>query len=192
MQKIVITGNIGAGKSTIIKIFQKHNVPLFDADKNITDIYNHNQSFKETLYAINPDFVKNDSISKPALIDYLQKNPDFINILEGLLYPLLGVKRQEFIDYHQKNNQKMVVFEVPLLFEKGLNHLYDCVILVYAPYEVRLKRALQRDNMSIEKFDFMNKRQMNYTDLLSRVDLAIDTTQAINIAESLITERFFH
>lgn len=191
MQKIVITGNIGSGKSTIVKIFQSYNVPLFDADRFIGDIYNHDSKFKQDLYALNPEFIVNDRVSKPVIIDYLQKNPDFITTLEGVLYPILQIKRQEFIDTQTQLRQKMVIFEVPLLFEKKMEHLYDYIILVYAPYDIRLKRALGRENMSVEKFNFMNNRQINYVDLLPSVDLGIDTTQSFDVCKKIITNRFF-
>jgi dephospho-CoA kinase len=191
MQKIVLTGNIGAGKSTIIKIFQRYHVPLFDSDACVTEIYNNNIPFKDALYKINPEFIVDNAISKKMIIDYLQKNSDFMDTLEGLLYPLLAVKRQEFIDTHTQHNQKMVVFEVPLLFEKKLASLYDVIILVYAPYEIRLMRALQRPNMNIEKFHLINKRQIDYTDLYHHVDLAIDTSQPFEKCEQQIINRFF-
>ncbi|MFT6083222.1 MAG: dephospho-CoA kinase, partial [Alphaproteobacteria bacterium] len=101
MQKIVLTGNIGSGKSTIATIFKRHNVPLFDADQAITDIYQNNQDFKTALQNINADFVIKGAVCKKTIIKYLDKNPDFLTILETLLYPLLNDQRQIFIQNNQ-------------------------------------------------------------------------------------------
>ncbi len=191
MEKIVLTGNIGAGKSTIIKIFQQHNVPLFDADACIREIYDDNFEFKHHLENINADFIINNKVIKSKVIAHLQKNHDFIDTLENILYPILAIKRQEFIEQYAEQNIEKVVFEVPLLFEKNLQSDYNTIILVYAPYETRLERALHREGMTKEKFDFMNNRQINYTKVLDIVDLAIDTTQSIQECEHLIIDRFF-
>jgi dephospho-CoA kinase len=192
MQKIVLTGNIGSGKSTIIRVFQKYNVSIFDADACIRDIYKNNHDFKQQLAQINPEFIVDNQILKPKIIAYLHASPAFIDTLESLLYPILAIKRQEFIDMHQKNNHIMTVFEVPLLFEKNLQNNYDAIILVYAPYHIRLGRALLREGMTKEKFDFMNNRQINYTQLLDTVTLAIDTTQPIQECEHLVINKFFN
>ena len=125
MKKIVLTGNIGAGKSTIIKIFQKYNVPIFDADNSVQEIYNNNHQFKEQLSKINPDFIVDNQIFKPKIIAYLHENPEFMDILESLLYPILAIKRQKFIQTHQKKNHIMIVFEVPLLFEKNFGYCLE-------------------------------------------------------------------
>lgn len=191
MEKIVLTGNIGSGKSTIVKKFQEFNVPLFDADACIQEIYQNNNEYKNQLEKINAEFIVDNKIIKPKIINYLQENPTFIDVLEKILYPILAIKRQEFIEKFQKQNVKRVIFEVPLLFEKNLQANYDTIILVYAPYEVRLQRALQRKEMTKEKFYFMNNRQIHYTQLLNKVTLAIDTTQSIEECNQLIMNRFF-
>jgi dephospho-CoA kinase len=191
MEKIVLTGNIGAGKSTIIRIFQQNNVPLFDADACIQEIYDNNFEFKQHLENINSDFIINNKVIKSKIMTHLQKNPDFIDTLENILYPILAIKRQEFIEKYTKQNVKKVVFEVPLLFEKKLQSNYNTIILVYAPYATRLERALHREGMTKEKFDFMNNRQIQYIEILESVDLAIDTTLSIKECEHLIMDRFF-
>ncbi len=191
MEKIVLTGNIGSGKSTIIKIFQQHSVPLFDADACVREIYDDNFEFKHQLEKINSDFIINNKIIKSKIITYLQKNPDFMDTLENILYPILAVKRQAFIEQYAQKNVEKVIFEVPLLFEKNLQSQYDTIILVYAPYATRLQRALHREGMTKEKFDFMNTRQIRYADILNSVALAIDTKQSIQECERLIIDRFF-
>lgn len=191
MQKIVITGNIGSGKSTIANIFKEHHVPIFDADAAIRNIYVQSDTFRDQIKTLNPDLISDNKVAKNKIIEHLKENPQFLDQLEGILYPLLDQYRDIFIQECSAKDHKMALFEVPLLFEKNRQDRYDSIILLYAPYKVRLKRTLKRPNMTREKFDFMNNRQIDYKEILDKVDLAIDTTQSKEICREIIEERFF-
>jgi dephospho-CoA kinase len=189
IKKIVVTGNIGSGKSTICSMLVKqYDMPFFNADTAIQEIYQDSSEFYNALYKINPNFCDGKNVLKQNIIDHLARNPDFLNVLEDILYPLLAEKRKDFIEKmtKQPHHKTMILFEVPLLFEKNLASDYNFIILCYAPYKIRLERALKRPTMTQEKFDFMNNRQLPYEELVDKVNLAIDTTASIEQSQKIL------
>lgn len=191
MQKITITGNIGSGKSSIAQIFADQQIPIFDADAAIQKIYQSNLEFTQAITAYDHALITNNKVDKAKIIAYLYQNPDFIITLEGMLYPLLAQKREAFIKQCINENHTMSVFEIPLLFEKNLEKNYDFIILLYAPYDIRLERTLRRPDMTQEKFDLMNNKQIPYQNVINQADLVIDTSQPKKICQELVLKQFF-
>lgn len=149
--KIAITGNIGAGKSTLIKsINSKYNIPIFNMDSIIHDII---KSEKIQQYLIKK-FNTNDRL-EISKIAFNSTSP----------FPLLYLESQTYEPLYQKIEQiflenDTVFMEVPLLYEKGFQILFDKIILVSCNEEDRIKRVLQRDNKSIEHIQNIVKKQM--------------------------------
>jgi dephospho-CoA kinase len=164
MKKIVLTGNIGSGKSLALSVFEMCGDAIFSADNIINDIYQNDADFFRIIKNQYPDFIVQGTISKAKISEYLKKNPDFLSVLEGILYPILQQKRQEFIAKSLENKVKIAVFEIPLFFEKHSYFNpqdYDKILLLYAPPNVRWNRVKNRPLISLDKFNFLNKQQIS-------------------------------
>lgn len=169
MKKVVLTGNIGSGKSAALSVFEICGDTIFSADNVVNDIYQNDADFFKIIKNQYSDFIVQDKISKAKISTYLKKNPDFLSVLEGILYPILQQKRQKFIEDSVQNGVKIVVFEIPLFFEKQAYFSpqdYDKILLLYAPFDVRWNRVKHRDLMNWDKFNFLNSQQISSEEVM--------------------------
>jgi dephospho-CoA kinase len=146
MLKIALTGSIGMGKSTTLNFFKTQGIVSFDADQAVHYIYNVNppQIMLDTYKAA----VVDQKIDRQKLADIIIKTPEKLKYIEQIIHPLV---EKMFNDFALKNkNSTIIMNDVPLLFENNKQDDYDITILVSAS-----------ENMTIEKFDLIKKRQMS-------------------------------
>jgi len=151
--KIAITGNIGSGKSEVIKYLLKKNYCCISSDKIIAKLHQE-ENFKNFISSQLHLDKKN---YKEQLISNLTNNK-FNKQLKKIIYPRLNAEKKRILP---KFKTKQFIFhEIPLLFEEKLNSFYDKVIFIKSDCNKRLQRVMQR-GVSKDYFYLMNKRQMN-------------------------------
>lgn len=180
MLKIVVTGNIGSGKSTIMQILTDMGEVVFDSDAQIKDIYLHDKDFYEHIKLLNKDYVDDEKVLKEKIIADLSYDATLLQTLETFLYPILHKRRLKFLLKKQEENLWAVFFEIPLLFEKNLAEGYDKVILLYASKDIRLERVLKRHSMTKEKFEYLNSLQIEPEKILDKIFVSINTEDNLN------------
>ena len=151
--KIAITGKIGSGKSTVADIIKELGYFVFESDKEVDKLFKNNNiknKIKTLFYKVKNLVKKDGSINKTLLGDYVFSNKNELKNLEDLIYPLLNKERQEFIN--SKKMEKMLFFDIPLLFEKKLFTEYNFIIYVYVKEKIQKKRVLKRKKMNTDKF----------------------------------------
>ncbi len=152
---IAVTGGIGSGKSTVIKILEKYGYPVISAD----------ETYKQLL--LNPDFVKGvhssvgiDSDSKVLLREEVSNivfnNPEKLSLLNAFTHNKIMEKM--FID---SQNYEVVFHEVPLLFENGYQNKYYHVLIVKRPDDLRIE-GLKSRGLSTEQILKRIENQFNY------------------------------
>ena len=190
MIKIAITGNIGSGKSTISNIFKSCGDPIFNADNTVSKIYENNIDFYNAIMRINPDLTINHTVCKKKVIAYLDQNPKFLTTLEKLLYPHLHDAREEFFRICNDKKHNFAICEIPLLFEKNMQHGFDYIILLHCNHNIRWHRVKNRPYMTYDKFKFICNQQVNFETVKKYAHLTIDTNQPQEIsAKQILTFR---
>ena len=175
MLKIGITGSLAMGKSTVARLFARH-MPLFEADAAVAALYAPGGRAGAVLKEAFAEVVRGDgSVDKAALWACLGADEALWARLEGLVHPLVGRARGEFLDTHAA--APLVALEIPLLYESGADVDVDVVVVVSAPREVQQKRALARPGMTLERFEALIKRQLTDAQKRARADFVIDTSQ---------------
>ncbi|ALE03268.1 dephospho-CoA kinase [Bartonella ancashensis] len=176
MEIIGLTGSIAMGKSTVAGFFRDAGVPVFSADEIVHKLYQQ----KTTLLAIKnvfPDIIKNGQIDRLELSEIITHNSNELQKLEKIIHPLVRKEEKEFIKVAREQGEKMVVLEIPLLFEINGTDRVDHVIVVSAPLELQRERAMKRPNMSEEKFNVLNARQI--PNKQKYADFVIDTGKSL-------------
>lgn len=171
MLKIGLTGGIGSGKTTIAKIFELLNVPVYYADEASKRLYHSDQNlianikkhFGENIYT-------NEQLNRSKLAAIVFNDPDKLELLNQLVHPPTIRDAEEWM---QKQTAPYVIKEAALLFESGSASGLDYIIGVQAPSHYRIKRVMERDGVRRE-------------DVISRANRQIDEDIKIRLCDFVI------
>ena len=177
---IALTGGIASGKSAASQYFIGQGVPLIDADKLVKEIYQQ-ESTMEFLKNLDPQFLTNDKINFKLLRESLFNNLNLKNIIEEYIYNKLP--NQFNLNYEKLDFSTFdfLIYDIPLLYEKGISSLFDMNILVYAPREIQKARLMQRDNISEQLANKILDQQMDIEVKKEKASFIIENTASFNV-----------
>lgn len=170
---IGLTGSIGMGKSTVAGMFQRRGVPVFDADAEVRRMQRPGGSLLPAIEAAFPGSTGPQGVRREALGARVFGDPEALAQLEAIVHPAVAARRAEFLIEH--GGAPLVVFDIPLLFEKSGHQQVDKVVVVSAPAEVQRARVLARAGMTPEKFAHILELQVPDAEKRARADFVIDT-----------------
>jgi dephospho-CoA kinase len=155
MLKIGLTGSIGMGKSTTVDFLKKYGVAAFNADQTVHRLY---QNPNVDDFAKFSDVIVDGQVDRQKLSKKLIDQPMILADLEKIVHPFVEKAYEQFI--LNNKNHTMIVYDLPLLFEKNKQAQYDLVIVVTASSLIQKNRVLMRPSMTEQKFNFINAQQM--------------------------------
>ncbi|WP_455479415.1 dephospho-CoA kinase [Bartonella sp. B23] len=174
MKIIGLTGSIAMGKSTVADFFKQAGISVFSADDAAYQLYK-SEKILSLIGRIFPGVVENGKVNRLKLFNVLINDNKKLQTLEKIIHPLVHKKEKEFIDAARKQEKKLIVLDIPLLFETNGEKRVDSVVVVSAPLSIQKERAMIRPNMNEEKFAFINAKQMSDEKKRERADFIIDT-----------------
>ncbi len=180
--KLGLTGSIGMGKTTTAEFFRELGVAVWDADATVHHLYEKDQAGALAIKKIAPGAVKEGAVDRNALRQEIIENPDLLKKIEAAIHPLVAESREEFIKNHQ--HEKIMVFDIPILFETGADQWLDGVLLVTADAETQKQRVMEREGMTEEVFQTILSKQMPDAEKRKRADFIIDTGKGIDHARA--------
>ena len=175
---IGLTGSIGMGKSTVAAMFEAAGVPVFDADAEVRAMQGPDGELIGAIEAEFPGSTGPEGVLRNKLGAQVFGNPEALARLEAIVHPAVGAKRAQFLA--ENADAPMIVFDIPLLFEKGGNDAVDTVVVVSAPADAQRKRVLARPGMTVEKFEHILSLQVPDAEKRARADHVIDTGQSLD------------
>ena len=171
---IGLTGSIGMGKSTVAQMFVEEGVPLFDADAAVHQLQGRGGALVDAIEALFPGTTTSDGVDRQKLGAAVLGDPAALQRLERLIHPAVAEMRQAFLETYR--DQPLVLFDIPLLFEKGAAEGVDHIVVVSAGAEQQRARVLARPGMSEERFEQIKMLQMPDSDKRQKADSVIDTS----------------
>ncbi len=170
---IGLTGSIAMGKSTVAQMLIDEGIPLFDADAAVHRLQGPGGALVEPIEAAFPGSTGPDGVDRQALGAMVLGDRAALARLEAIVHPAVAAMRAEFLKQHA--DAAIIVFDIPLLFEKGGADAVDKIVVVSAPADEQRRRALARPGMTEAKLDHILSLQMPDEEKRARADFVIDT-----------------
>lgn len=176
-----LTGSIGMGKSAVAAMFAAAGVPVFDADAEVRALQGPNGALLAPIETAFPGTTSPEGVLRDALSARVFHDPAALARLEAIVHPAVGERRAQFLAHH--GDAPLVVFDIPLLFEKGGHAEVDGIVVVSAPPEVQRARVLTRPGMTEKKFAQILALQTPDAEKRARADYVIDTGVSLEETE---------
>ncbi|WP_295634132.1 dephospho-CoA kinase [Novosphingobium sp.] len=168
-----LTGSIGMGKSAVAAMFADLGVPVFDADAAVHRLQGPGGALLPEIEAAFPGSTDAQGVKRAELGARVFGTPEELRKLEAIVHPAVYSMRQAFLADHAV--ESLILFDIPLLYEKGGADRLDAVAVVSAPAEVQRERVLARPGMTPEKFAHILGLQVPDAEKRARADFVIDT-----------------
>ena len=181
MLKIALVGNIASGKSTVEKYLTDCNYPVLDTDQVCHRLLVELPEIIETFKTY--DIFNSGKISREKLGKLVFNNPELKHKLEAILYPKVKNEIEEFFSKNATSDFTFVA--IPLLFEAGMESLFDKILFVYCDDNIRLKRLIERNNYTEEYAKIRLSAQASQEEKLDKADWILNNNSS---KENLKTE----
>jgi len=175
-----VTGSIGMGKSTVSNMFREMGIPVHDADAAVHQLLAAGGKGVAPVAAAFPAALTQDEngrdiIDRAALGKIVFADPALKKKLEDILHPMVRDDSESFRDEMEKAGHKIVIFDIPLLFETGGEKRVDAVLCVSAAAGVQKQRVMARPGMTEERFSHVLSQQMPDAEKRARADYVVTT-----------------
>jgi dephospho-CoA kinase len=181
-----LTGSIGMGKSTATASFRRLRVPVFDADATVHRLQGRGGRAVRPIGAAFPGCVADGRVDREALRRAVLGRPDAMGRLEAIVWPLVRAEERRFLARHRRAGKRVVVLDIPLLFETRGEGRVDRVVVVSAPAAVQRRRVLRRPGMTEDRLAAIRARQMPDAEKRRRADHVIRTGLSRFFAQAAI------
>jgi dephospho-CoA kinase len=170
-----LTGSIGMGKSTAAAALRRLGVPVYDADGTIHRLIRRGGAAVPLVEKAFPGVVKDGVVDRRKLGDLVFADPAALRRLEAILHPLARRAQLGFLAAAARRRARLVVLDIPLLFETRGDRRCDAVALLSAPRMIQEARVLARPGMTPEKLAGIRKRQLPDSEKRRRADFVVPT-----------------
>ena len=168
-----LTGSIGMGKSAVAAMLRELGVPVFDADAAVHELQGPGGACLAPIERTFPGTTGPQGVDRQKLGAAVFGNPEQLRLLEAIVHPEVAEMRRAFLA--DNAGAPLLVFDIPLLFEKSGQHGLNAVAVVSAPAAMQRERVLSRPGMTVEKFEKILALQVPDADKRARADFVIDS-----------------
>jgi dephospho-CoA kinase len=172
-----LTGSIGMGKTTAAGMFRSFGIPVFDADRCVHDLYAG--AAVEPVGVIFPTAIRDARIDRKVLASLVLNDPKAMARLEEVIHPLVAARRQTFLNEMRSSGRRLVVLDIPLLFEIGSSVEVDVIVVVSALLDDQRKRVLARVDMDEVKLAAILKRQVPDVEKCRQAHFIVQTSRSL-------------
>ena len=172
-----LTGSIAMGKTTVSNMFRDLGVPVWCADTAVKNLYKKNGAATKMISKEYPDVVTENGVDKNKLRNLIHADNRILKNVEAIVHPLLQNSKINFL----KTNKQfpLVIYDIPLLFEKELEKDFDAVLVVTASTITQRNRVLGRKNMKDKDFQLIKRNQLGEKEKIKKADFVINTDRSL-------------
>ena len=177
MRLIGLTGGVGSGKTTVAALLRELGASVVDADEGARAVVEPGTpGFAEVVAAFGPDYIKDGRLDREKLGALVFNDAAAREKLNAITHPLIrewmAARTAEALQAGDT-----VIQDVPLLYENGLDRMFDSVIVVYAPVDVQVQRLVQGRGFTEERARAVIAAQMSIEDKRRRATYVIDNSR---------------
>lgn len=183
---IGLTGGIASGKSTVSALFVREGAALVDADVIAREVMLPGHPvLAAAVQAFGDRILRADgSLDRAALGDIVFRDPEALQTLNSLTHPAIRKEiRQRMETLEQEDPRRLVIVDIPLLYESELDTLFEQVIVVYVPRRVQLARLMERNGMTLGQAEDRIASQMDIELKRRRATYVIDNSGSLEDTE---------
>ncbi|WJQ09909.1 dephospho-CoA kinase [Geobacillus stearothermophilus] len=178
---IGLTGGIASGKSTVSAMMRELGLPVIDADEAARAVVRPGEeAYRQIVAAFGPGILRADGeIDRAKLGAIVFNDEQQRKVLNAIVHPAVRKKMLAEKEAHIRSGAKTVVLDIPLLFESGLTHWVDKVLVVYVDDDVQLRRLMARNGFTEEEALARIRSQWPMAEKVKRADAVIDNNGTI-------------
>lgn len=158
--RLGLTGSIASGKSRVAALLRARGLSVLDADAEAHAASREPDVLAEVAGQLGAQYVQGGALNRPALAQLVFHDPAQRQVLNSILHPRVRARMAAAEAAVWARGETWVVQDIPLLLETGQEGHFDALLLVDAPYPLRLARAVARDGLSPEAFAARDAAQM--------------------------------
>lgn len=183
-----LTGGIGTGKSTVCHLFRKKGAAVFNMDETAREIVLPGKdAYNSIVEWLGQDILLSDqTLNRKKIADIVFNNPDKRKKLESITHPLIIKESMQQIQKADQQGFPVIIIEIPLLFETGLQSLFKPIILVISADPIRIDRIKKRDQASEAEVLQRMKAQIPQEDKIKMADYIINNNGDLNDLETQV------
>ena len=186
MISIAITGGIGSGKSYISNILQEYGIPIYNTDDEAKRLMVSDEGIRRDLVALlGEEVYVEGTLNKSLLASYLFADPENAARINGIVHPRVKMDFCRWLEQHV--DKEIVGMECAILYEAGFDDAVDSVVMVYAPENLRVERAVKRDHATEAQIRARIAAQLDDEEKRKRADYVIYTDGSIPLDSQLST-----
>ena len=169
---IGLTGGVACGKSSAAAYFIKYGATVIDADKISKEVSESKQVIDEICMQFGNEVLNNGKLERKKLAKIVFGDKEKLEKLNNIMHPFIIEKIKAEIE--KNRGKKLVIVDIPLLYEVGFEKYLDKVIVISAPFEIQLSRLMARDSRDYETAVAMIKAQMPLFEKIKKADIVIE------------------
>ena len=173
--KLGVTGGIGAGKTSVCRVFSVLGIPVFSADTEAREVMDIDTGIILRINTIvGKDLYINGSLDRAELAKLIFNNNRLLEKINSLVHPVVFSR---FREWEKKQSAPYVIMEAAILFESGASKVVDRIVTVVAPIEERVGRVIHRSNLTREQVMERMRNQMSDSERISQSDYTIHNSE---------------
>ena len=177
-KRVGLTGGIGAGKSTVAELFVEKGATLIDADALAREATKEPEVLRRIAEALGAELVRDSTLDRAATAARVFADESARTTLNGIIHPWVRQRSDARVEEisKQADPPPVILLDIPLLYENGLERGLDAVIVVDAPLSLRATRVAARSGLSEEEVRARDRAQMPLEEKVARADFVIDNS----------------